>query len=474
MPHLKLYVFTLVALVVAPGTVLPCVAQAAGPLRVHPENPRYFTDDSGAAVYLTGSHTWSNLQDQGATEPVPAFDFDRYLDFLQRHHHNFIRLWAWEQTRWAPWSDGKGKDPHDWFIEPNPYARTGPGTARDGKRKFDLTRFDPVYFDRLRDRVHKAHNRGIYVSIMLFQGWSSAKGWYGGRPWLGHPYHAENNVQGFDGNPASDAGPDLNNPHVRQHQATYLRKVVDTVNDLDNVLYEVTNEGGNKEWDWWVVRTVQEYEQTKPRQHPMGLTGHGSESNEEMLASPAAWFSPGSSGWDDLKTDPRAYAGPKPALLDTDHVFGVGGDRQWVWKAFTRGYNVLFMDPYDDPQWVPILEAQGVGTHDVAGARAAMGHTRHLAQRVDLVAARPIPELASSGYCLANPGREYVVYLPAGGEVKVDLRGAAQKQFSVEWIHPVTGDITTAIAVQGGDWRLLKSPFTGDAAAYLQRQDKRR
>src|SRR5262245_55679789 len=36
---------------------------ARGPLGVHPTNPRYFTDGSGKAAYLTGSHTWSNLQD---------------------------------------------------------------------------------------------------------------------------------------------------------------------------------------------------------------------------------------------------------------------------------------------------------------------------------------------------------------------------------------------------------------------------
>jgi hypothetical protein len=43
--------------------------QASGPLRVHPTNPRYFTDGtklpdgSLKAVYLTGSHTWGNLCD---------------------------------------------------------------------------------------------------------------------------------------------------------------------------------------------------------------------------------------------------------------------------------------------------------------------------------------------------------------------------------------------------------------------------
>lgn len=39
--------------------------QFCGRLRVHPDNGRYFTDDSGRAIYLTGSHTWANLQDIG-------------------------------------------------------------------------------------------------------------------------------------------------------------------------------------------------------------------------------------------------------------------------------------------------------------------------------------------------------------------------------------------------------------------------
>ena len=41
----------------------PASTRATGPLRVHPTNPRYFTADGQQAVLLTGSHTWSNLQD---------------------------------------------------------------------------------------------------------------------------------------------------------------------------------------------------------------------------------------------------------------------------------------------------------------------------------------------------------------------------------------------------------------------------
>jgi hypothetical protein len=55
---------------------------------------------------------------------------------LERHGHNFIRLWAWEQ---AAWHAGGNQKPS---YSPMAYARTGPGLALDGKPKFDLTKFD--------------------------------------------------------------------------------------------------------------------------------------------------------------------------------------------------------------------------------------------------------------------------------------------------------------------------------------------
>src|SRR5947209_4880519 len=53
-----------------------------GPLRVHPMNPRYFADGGGRAIFLAGSHTWANLQDQGPMDPPRPFDYEAYLDFL--------------------------------------------------------------------------------------------------------------------------------------------------------------------------------------------------------------------------------------------------------------------------------------------------------------------------------------------------------------------------------------------------------
>src|SRR5690348_5336008 len=110
---------------------------ATGPLRVHPQNPRYFADGSGRAIFLTGAHTWANLQDTGVA-PIPTFDWQAYLAMMLSHNHNFMRLWGWQQSAWAPWT------PDKILFEPTLYVRTGPGSALDGGLKFDLTRFNPA------------------------------------------------------------------------------------------------------------------------------------------------------------------------------------------------------------------------------------------------------------------------------------------------------------------------------------------
>ena len=461
------------AALVLPGMALgqtKPAAPARGPLRVHPDNPRYFTDGSGKAVYLTGAHTWNNLVDMGPSDPPERFDFDAYLDFLDSHGHNFIRLWAWDSVTWDTRANRESTKNVVNHVAPQPWARTGPGLALDGKPKFDLAKYNESYFQRLRDRVKAAGGRGIYVSVMLFEGWGLMHA-NRGRPapagwaWRGHPFHPENNASGINADPDGDGQNiqvhSLANPAVTAVQEAYIRQVVDTVNDLDNVLYEVINEGGEEKWDWWVVKTIREYERTKPKQHPIGITGHGAERLDSMLASPADWISPGSR--DGYRDDPPAWNGKqKVSLLDTDHVWGLGGNPAWAWKALVRGHNPLFMDPYDNA-----ILAKGPAD-DWTPLRQSLGVTRKLAERVNLAAMTPHDDLASTKYCLAEPAAQYIVYLPDGGEVTIDL-SATKDRFDAEWIHPTEGTITPADPVPGGDKRTLKSPLTGPSVLFLRK-----
>jgi collagenase-like protein with putative collagen-binding domain len=447
-------------------TLVVSANAASGPLRVSSLNPRYFADPSGRVVYLTGSEYWKTIQDDGPSNPPPAFDNSAFLGFLQSHNHNFTRLYMWEQARWSAETSLS-----HWFS-PTPYMRLGPGTALDGGPKFDVTQINPAYLARVRQRVIDAGARGIYVSVMLFDGWSlGVKGnSTAGNPWLAHPFNAANNINGINGDPnVTGRGAEtqtLSIPAVTASQEAYVKAVIDAVNDLDNVIYEISNESDQSAdaWQYHMIALIRSYELTKPKQHPIGMTvpyptvPQGT--NSDVLSSTADWVSMNGD-----VNNPVVADGSKVSLSDTDHLCGICGDAAWPWRSLTRGHNPLLMDGYDGSPGVgdPIYNPSNPIWEMI---RTNMGYARSYALRMDLAHALPSVTLASSGYCLAVAGSEYLVFLPSGGSVSVDLTSVSGSR-SVEWFNPGTGLTTAGAAVTGGSTVTLTAPFSGMAVVYI-------
>jgi len=475
---------------------------ASGPLRAHSANPRYFADGGGRAVVLAGSHTWSNLHDNGFGDPPPPFDCDGYLDFLVAQGHNFMRLWVWEQSRWGPWVSSD-----DYYCSPGPpYRRAGPDLALDGKPRFNLDLLDQANFDRLRDHVARASEHGTNVAVMLFNGWSidnRDSNLRRGNPWHGHPFNLGNNVNGVDGDPNSNDGGEethqLSIPRITAYQEAYVRRVIDTVDEFDNGVYEVSNESyaSSRDWQYHLIAFIHDYEKRKPKRHPVGMTQYQwPGDNHELLRSPADWISP----WEELpefryRDDPTAADRRKVVIVDTDHLWGIGGDRKWAWKSFLRGNNVSFMDGYDGAavgagapaQW----DVRLAGWKDIArdllhrsprpmgwrpdaeqwvSLRANIGYILAFAKKVDMSGMRPRPDLASTRYCLAREGggaAEYLVYSEGARDpVDVDLSGCTGV-LQQEWFDPQSGKTRVGPAVRGGKKRSFNSPWGNDGVLYL-------
>lgn len=435
------------------------------PLRVFRSNPLWFSDAQDKAVVLVGSHTWNNLQDMGTNDPPSEFNFKQYLDFLDKYHHNFIRMWRWELTSWDT-SANNEQPPQKLRCSPHPWLRSGPGIATDGKPKFDLSKFDESYFRRLRERVAQANARGIYVSVMLFEGWGMQ---FVKDAWRAHPFHPENSINGVDADTDGDGRAlelyTLALPQVTALQEAYVRKVIETVGDFDNVLFEISNENhpGSTDWQYHFIRFIKQVERTRPKQHPVGMTfQYRGGKNKTLFDSPADWISPNPDAEDgyNYRENPPPNDGRKVIINDTDHLWGIGGDESWVWKSFTRGMNPIFMDPYDNR-----VLGRGNPTR-WEGIRRAQGIVLSLAERIDLTHAKPMPALASTSYCLAVPGREYVIYAPGPGQITVDLSGA-QARFHAEWIDPVTGTVQTAPSVEGGSQKSFNVPWNKNAVFHL-------
>jgi hypothetical protein len=188
------------------------------------------------------------------------------------------------------------------------YKRTGPSNANDGALRYDLTQWNQAWFDRLRARVIACRDAGVYCQILLFNTYPVANS--PNTTDGAFPMQSGNNINSF-ALTLTDYWT-LNNATCTAYQDAFVQKVIDTVNDLPNVLYEIANEpgSGSLAWQTHMVSTIKTYQAGKPNQHLVVMTGF-SLTDAELLASNADVISP---------QDPSFVSdGTKVVINDTDH-----------------------------------------------------------------------------------------------------------------------------------------------------------
>ncbi len=494
------------------------------PLRVSTTNPRYFTDNSGKAIFLTGSNWGAELQDDSWSISY-TFNFDNsapgnisYLDFLASENHNYIRAYMVEHSRWNPVEAPLANV----LANPMPYFRDPASPpANDGQPRFTVDRgdgrqFSTDYFNRLLHRVSEAGQptpsrpTPIYFGVMLFEGFSITNTVPGcpNHPtldsWFAHPYNSENNIDGVNGDPrGTGQGLGLltyDDPEfatINRLQDAYVQHLVQTVNGLDNVIYDIINEPPRcpsdqlDVWERHIVQVIRDAEKNTLRQHPI-LRGtyvlqatrdqcvngdnrylfvNAGDGTDANAISP--W--PGDPDTEDYAGDgsgPRRSDGTRVIVSDTDHLWGgnvaQGSDQpvNWVWKSLTRGMGgLVFLDPDLVPlSDIPPLSCEydcackgGPIKDDSASAyapiRKAMGDALVFSRIIDLIHMTPENErCAGTGYCLAQTlgdqvGKQFLAFaptVPGDSTINLTLIGAfAGDIFDLTWFNPLTGDIAS-------------------------------
>jgi hypothetical protein len=70
-------------------------------------------------------------------------------------------------------------------------------------------------------------------------------------------------------------------------------------------------------------------------------------------------------------------------------------------------------------------------------------------------------------FCLADPGRQYAVYLPSGGNVTIRLEPG---KYRASWFNPRTGIAQAIESAQGAEWTSPSTPDKEDWALLLQKE----
>jgi len=427
----------------------------SGALSVHPTNPSYFQSADGKPVVLIGDYTWGTFSDVD-------YDYKAMLDTLKANGLNFARVWVW-------WGCGEFAEENRVHVEP--YLRTGPGNANDGKPKYDLTKFNPAFFDRLRAVCAAARERGIFLQLTLFDAWMIKHR----HLWRLHAYHRDNNINGVDGDPKNTGtGTDgrqgfcsLGNPKALEAQKAFIRKVVDAVNEFDNVYFEIANENYyNADWERRLCEFTHEYERSKPKQPlvmPLDLPNHdyGGIKTWDLQRLHASLL--------------KARVLKQPLIFDTD---GIGSPddatvRKAAWTAFVSGGHVDYLD--DSLQIGSEYNGDFKGTRRVS-LRQQLGYLASFTKQVRFWEMQPDDAFivgnerrAVPAFALASAS-EVVVYLPNGGSATLDL-SSMKGTLSARWFNPREGSFGKRFKVEGEGQREFQAPEQNDWALLLRRRE---
>jgi len=213
------------------GLLICGLAVAAAAIQPHPENPHYFVFKGKTVALITSAEHYGSVLNL-------RFDDVAYLDELKRNGFNLTRTFSgtYRETGSSghgpsPLSPGRGPEE---FI--TPWAWSAESGGYEG-RKFDLDKWNPAYFARLKKFLRDADERGVVVELVLFCRM------YDEQRWTESPMHPNNNLQGAAWKGlkaerflASDSA------ELLARQKAVTRKIVTELRDAPNVYFEIANE----------------------------------------------------------------------------------------------------------------------------------------------------------------------------------------------------------------------------------------
>jgi hypothetical protein len=373
------------------------------------------------------------------------------------------------------------------FME-MPWARSGQGTDWDGMSKYDLTRYNPWYFQRVRDfaALCDANARVLFFNFYFQHALQETRAHYVDFPW--RPVNCLQATDMPDENPAGGAFYDVSNPVRRDLHRRYIRHCLDELKGRTNVVFGLDPEYSGplsfvefwldtiKEWEGengqsvYIAIEVPKAEMdailSDPRRAPLVTAvgfhnwfyradgslyamvgGINKAPREQAIGMPSEA---------DLKqlrasiTDPSYKGGafvnsPEYQSLLARVRESSAAMRYRAWREYRDQHPGLVLLRHDDeyPALTKAIERNVPGE-----VRAAM--------RPALI----VRDQPATGWAVGTPGGSYLVYLISGEAAKIDLTGE-HGTFLLRWVDSDTGALVAADQpVRGGGLVTISPPKT--------------
>jgi hypothetical protein len=401
----------------------------------------------------------------GFTDDLPALAARMDADGTVAYDHHY-GLWydrRRDEHTHVRQANGEVEPP---FYE-QPFARTGEGSAWDGLSLYDLTRFNPWYWNRLRNFAGHCDKQGL---VLLHQNYFQHNIIEAGAHWADSPWRPANNVNAplpFPEPPPyvgdkriflAETFYDVANPRLRELHRGYIRKCLDNFADRSNVIQLTSGEftGPLHFVEFW-IDVITEWERETGRKVIVGLSAPKNV-QDAILADPVR-----SQAIDliDIRywaytADDELYApnggenlAPRQHLRKTKQK---PGGAVAIVRA-VREYRRRFPDkavayyaeqncPSVHDGWAVLIG--GGSLADVPRLPAELSKILPQMKPADQ------PSLRPNQWMLARPEGDYLCYVDSlDAAINVELP-VSKEGFQVNWIDGKSGAIVKSDAIDGG------------------------
>jgi hypothetical protein len=441
----------------------PAVGNPKEKIEIYAPNPAYWQYDGEPILLLGGSKDDNLFQ-------IP--DLKEHLDLLTSVGGNYVRNTMSNRDKGNLW----------------------PFKKEDGK--YDLDKWNEEYWGRFENFLKLTRERDIIVQIEV---WATFD--YYRDNWAVNPFNPKNNInytaeqtglpEQVNSHPTRTENnffwsvpAERNQKTVLRYQQRFVDKMLSYSLRFGNVLYCMDNETSvTPEWGKYWSQYI------KAKAENAGVTVHTTEMWDPWdlaHAMHSATFDhpetysfvdisqnnhqKKQAHWDNAQRQRARIAGNiRP--LNNVKIYGAdtgtfGNDRDGAERFWRNVFGGLASARFHRP-------TSGLGLGDKA--QTNIRSMRLLTDRMNIFTCAPGNNLLSDkgpneAYCLANPGKEYAVYFPDGGDVTLDI-GSLKKAATVRWLDIMKCQWTGAQHIESLIKLTLRCPSRGYWAVLVQGQE---
>jgi len=496
--------------ILAASFLITSVSWASSPVSVCKANPHYFFYKNKPLILITSDHHYGAVIDLD-------FDYRKFLNYQSDNGMNLTRIYP----------GGMFETP-DKYLKGNPLGplagrqllpwaksvQTGanPLLAEAGKSsfKYDLEKWNPDYFKRLKAFVELARKLDIIVEVPFFNGMYAVC-------WPLMAMNHENNIQDVGKYEAKDCGLFTSfspqNQDVIRYQKAYIKKLTTELNGFDNVIFDICDEPSLQglpdgsciflpdstvvPWINAMKNVFLETEKTLPYKHILGQTVQ-SLSPDFSGESWCEWL-PTEYITSAQKALNINFKSNKPLMNVESNYFGISLTKNpynadavrlegWWFMLSGGAGNINLNGEFFRGQETggPITQKQIVPQRKVL---------KEFMKSLDLINLSPFTGFSgvpADAICkaLAKPGQQYAFYLFHGAPESewgshftgkagnyretISINTVPEGKYQIEWIEPVSGKViqTENLSCKGGNLDLKTPEYKLDIALRIANRDK--